>query len=187
MELKAARLASAPLSPWFQSHLYGIERLSCYSQWPGDGGFNRTFMELKATRCPWYQLTGLSFNRTFMELKAILSLCVPTICTRFNRTFMELKVGFIKLIHSVIYVSIAPLWNWKYRCTLTCISVYVSIAPLWNWKKASSVKAVQAIRFNRTFMELKGTTVVAIPVSFFSFNRTFMELKVRQLPVSTWW
>ena len=73
----------------FQSHLYGIERVSwCPGGW-----------------------CLVCFNRTFMELKESANDAASAATTGFNRTFMELKV--IVSIYAVFLfcVSIAPLWN----------------------------------------------------------------------------
>ena len=70
MELKVNNEFRQKRVQVFQSHLYGIESE------PVDGGiwiqygFNRTFMELKATEEKRQRkVAKAGFNRTFMELK----------------------------------------------------------------------------------------------------------------------
>ena len=74
----------------------------------------------------------------------------------FNRTFMELKGA---------------------RSTAEAVMVWVSIAPLWNWKDDGRQRQIRHARFNRTFMELKAVIPRPPTPSPAGFNRTFMELK----------
>ena len=77
-----------------------------------DGGFNRTFMELKSADGQRRNRPTGCFNRTFMELKSLNCTANDAANNCFNRTFMELKlhreeVGILRCLR----VLIVPLWN----------------------------------------------------------------------------
>ena len=117
------------------------------------------------------------FNRTFMELKDVSGVSLP-----------PTKCGFQSHLYGIERM-VAILQQTRSG---------VSIAPLWNWKRLIIPRCSLAVRFNRTFMELKvGRTlekVLKCDVSIaplwnwkvlisrmrllaIGFNRTFMELK----------
>ena len=139
----------------FQSHLYGIERRT-----EGEGH----------THLGAFQSHLYGIERRLVEGER-------RFFGRFNRTFMELKVIQRLEIVAPLWVSIAPLWNWKKanittrtvfysfnrtfmelkdgKKTVTSVGRSVSIAPLWNWKRRQRWDVQQGESFNRTFMELK--------------------------------
>ena len=110
---KIHRLGYDALHCSFQSHLYGIESHTAVGNCRPTVGFNRTFMELKEA---WQQVmkAPVEFQSHLYGIESSAE----------RRSSVD-NVG----------VSIAPLWNWKWRGAL--------------------VPVVQQKSFNRTFMELK--------------------------------
>ena len=112
MELKAENAAHANSAAEFQSHLYGIEREVCRE-------YRRAQQVSIAPLWNWkvvvgYLLSGLrGFNRTFMELKASILLVLSWI-PRFQSHLYGIESIQVLIASAVvIIVSIAPLWNWK--------------------------------------------------------------------------
>ena len=119
-----------------------------------------------------------SFNRTFMELKLINHrpksgdmrvLIVPL--WNWNQHYQQQQQTLAK-------VFIVPLWNWNSLVISSCILLSnVLIVPLWNWNTTCCWVLEQCNSFNRTFMELKFTSLSQVASNTRCFNRTFMELK----------
>ena len=80
---------------------------------------------------------------------------------------MELKSVWLKATPNLGVVSIVPLWNWnKVTTNLDIAKASVSIVPLWNWNIFVVVVFNNALRLNRTFMELKWVSVNPLEATY---------------------
>ena len=165
MELKVSWSRHTRNAQTFQSHLYGIE--SKFKNQKGD--------TVEVSIAPLW-----NWKSTTADQSASVR--------RFNRTFMELKVRWtLSATHHRRFQS--HLYGIE-RCCRDPLSSpsHVSIAPLWNWKSVVPGAVKKDEGFNRTFMELKVTTL-AMAQGGDCFNRTFMELKGAPRPgvtLSSW-
>ena len=163
-----ARVSIEPLWNWNRDALAVF--VSCWR-------INRTFMELKLGNNGEYR-AGLyvsieplwNWNFALWRFKGDNHASI-------NRTFMELKLSQLaSTVHCDVYQSnlygietIIVTWG--------VVTISVSIEPLWNWNLLNAIGTIGGARINRTFMELKHTTIGEQAGKGYSINRTFMELK----------
>ena len=134
-----------------------------------------------------------------MELKVLMGLTVTLTHQKFQSHLYGIERSPPPCRIPAVWVSIAPLWNWKIYSQLYRNACHVSIAPLWNWKYMPCTIKFRAHMFQshlygiesfHFFASSIAPTVSIAPLWNWkpghqpprtpgtSFNRTFMELKV---------
>ena len=205
MELKRAFSRSATMMvASFESHLYGIETLYHIRRTPHGRGFESHLYGIETMQSQSLGSSAVEFESHLYGIETSVCSDLEIFATSLNRTSMELKPMQGSKRMKVVFVWIAPLWNWN--------SVlghhmeehsHVWIAPLWNWNwdcRAYLTSLHPCL--NRTSMELKLLTIFKLegeatvwiaPLWNWNWgaanvlrlslrlNRTSMELKQRRI------